>query len=203
SFLETWRELLRTELLTNSSGHLPHRYRQLAAKIPSDFPDLDVINLYLHPLVSDLAYTTTGLVFQPPRLDILACFAEDHFTWGDSLGILAHFADNLFAGLVIRELAQRALASDGLPSQVSPPSIIKKIVGRRSHQSTGHLSELRLVLSVDPSLLTHALSAITCRHDPARGAQIAVAQWLATKLPQVRAWVPQSMVDHVYPGLIL
>ncbi|KAJ7822021.1 hypothetical protein B0H14DRAFT_2598822 [Mycena olivaceomarginata] len=203
SFLETWCELSHAELLTNSSGHLPHRYRQLAAKIPSDFPDLDVINLYLHPLISDLAYTTTGLVFRPPRLDILACFAEDHFTWGDSLGILAHFANNLFVGLVIQELVQRALASDGLPSEVQPPSIIKKVVSRRSHQSTGHLAELHLVLSVDPSLITHALNAITCRHDPALGAQIAVAAWLATKLPQVRAWVPQSMVDRVYPGLVL
>ncbi|KAJ7767356.1 PIN domain-like protein [Mycena olivaceomarginata] len=154
-------------------------------------------------ITTAIALARAGLAFRPPRLDILACFAEDHFTWGDSLGILVHFADNLFAGLVIRELAQRALASDGLPSEVPPPSIIKKVVGRRSHQSTGHLAELRLVLSVDPSLLTHALNAITCRHDPALGAQIAVAAWLATKLPQVRTWVPQSMVDRVYPGLVL
>ncbi|KAF8150533.1 PIN domain-like protein [Mycena galopus ATCC 62051] len=202
-FLGMWRELLRTELSTNSSGHLPHLYKRLAAALPSDFPDLDVINLYLHPLVSDLAYTTRSLVLRPPRLEILARFAEDHFGWGHSLGILAHFADQLFAGLVIRELAQRALASDSLMPIMSPSAIIKQIVGHRTHQSTGHLAELRLVLSIDPSLLTHALQGIIGRRDPAQGVQAAVAAWLAIKLPKTRAWVSRSMVEHVYPTLVL
>jgi hypothetical protein len=77
-FLDSWRELLRTELQTNASGYLPHQCKQLATSIPVDFPDLKVINLYLHPIVTEHA-PATRMILHPPRLDILARFAEDHF----------------------------------------------------------------------------------------------------------------------------
>ncbi|KAJ6622743.1 PIN domain-like protein [Mycena sp. CBHHK59/15] len=202
-FLGTWRESLRSELSTNASGHLAHRCKQLAAGIPSDFPDLDVVNLYLHPIISELVPATRSLVFHPPQLDILARFAEDHFGWGDSIGILTHFADQLFAGLVVRELTQRALAVDSLAPPPDSPSIIQKIVGDRNHKSTGYLAELRLILSVDPTPLTYALQAVIGRRDPAQGAQAAVAAWITTDLPKVRVWVPKSMVEHVYPAIVL
>ncbi|KAJ7469079.1 PIN domain-like protein [Mycena latifolia] len=201
-FLETWRDSLRAELQTNTSGYLPHKCKQLAVSIPTDFPDLDVINLYRHPIVSHQA-ATRSLVFHPPRLDILARFAEDHFGWGDHVGILSHFADQLFAGLVIRELTERALALDALLPPQHSPSIIKCIVGNRHHKSTGHLAELRLVLNVDPTILTSALQAITGRRNPLQGTQAAVAAWITTTLPKVRVWVPRSMVEHVYPAMVL
>ncbi|KAJ7450491.1 PIN domain-like protein [Mycena galericulata] len=203
SFLETWRESLRSELSTNASGHLPHRYASLAAAIPSDFPDVNVVNLYLHPVVSEPLRVARHLVFQPPRFDILARFAEDHFGWGNSVGILTHFADQLFAGLVIRELTQRALAADQLAALPNLPSLIKSVVRDRAHKSTGHLSELRLMLNVDPTILTTALQAIAGRRDPPLGAQSVVTTWITTALPKVRVWVPKSMVEHVYPAMVL
>ncbi|KAJ7210195.1 PIN domain-like protein [Mycena rebaudengoi] len=201
-FLQTWRESLSLELSTNSSGHLPHRYHRLATNIPSEFPDLAVIDLYLHPLVSAIP-DVRSLVFCPPQLSLLARFAEDHFQWGNSVEILSHFSDLLFAGLVIRELTGRALAVDNLEPPTKSPSIIKKIVGDRRHATTGFLAELRLVLSVDPTTLTSALQAISGRRDPEQGAQQEVATWITTRLPKVRVWVPRSMVEHVYPALIL
>ncbi|KAJ7092238.1 PIN domain-like protein, partial [Mycena epipterygia] len=202
AFLKQWRDVLGAELSTNASGHLPHRYKQLAAEIPSDFPDLDIINLYLHPLVSEAPSTSRTLVLRPPRLDLLARFAEDHFGWGDSVGILTHFADQLFAGLAIRELVGQALATDGL-APLNHPSIVKKIVGTRNHKSTGYLAELRLVLAIDPTFLKHALQNIIGRHDPPQGTQAAVAAWIANDLPKTRVWVPRSILEHVYPGVVL
>ncbi|KAJ7318434.1 PIN domain-like protein [Mycena albidolilacea] len=201
-FLETWRTALRSELQTNTSGHLPHLYPQLAANIPADFPDLAVINLYRSPVISELE-VGRSLYFRPPRLDILARFAEDHFGWGDSVGILTHFADQLFAGLVVRELAHRASAADDLIIPTRSPSLIKSIVGERRHKTTGHLAELRLMLNLDPNILKSALQAITGRRDPELGAQAAVATWLTDFLPKVRVWVPQSMVEHVYRRIVL
>ncbi|KAJ7935691.1 PIN domain-like protein [Mycena leptocephala] len=180
-FLRNWREALRLELQTNTSGHLLHRYKQLAANIPPTFP-------------------TSSL--PSPRLGVLARFAEDHFGWGDSIGILTHFSDQLFAGLVIRELTCRALAADNLATLLDS-SIIKGIVGERHHKSTGYLAELRLMLDLDPSLLTSALQAINGTRDPGQGADAAVAAWITTTLPKVRVWVPKSMVEHVYPDIVL
>ncbi|KAJ7222390.1 PIN domain-like protein [Mycena pura] len=201
-FLKTWRELLCAELSTNSSGFLTHRHQQLAARVPNDFPDLDIINLYRHPLVN-LAPATRSLDLHPPNLDVLARFAEDHFRWGDSVGILTHFADQLFAGFVIRELVQQALALDR-QLLVSSVSIIKQIVGHRRHRSTGYLWELRVVLSINTALLLHTLQAIDGKRDPVLdGAKLSVKAWMASKLPKVRVWVAKSMVEHVYPSMVL
>ncbi|KAJ7875906.1 PIN domain-like protein [Mycena olivaceomarginata] len=201
-FLAAWRESLRSELQTNASGCLPHRCKRLAASIPADFPDLEVINLYLHPIVVEHT-STRPLILRPPRLDVLARFAEDHFGWGDSVGILAHFADHLFAGLVVRDLVQRALAMDDLLPPLAVPSIIDSIVRERHHKSTGFLAELRLMLDLDPTILISALQSIIGRRDPVQGAEAAVAVWLATDLPKVRVWVPKSMVEYVYPEIVL
>ncbi|KAJ7812941.1 hypothetical protein B0H14DRAFT_3751753 [Mycena olivaceomarginata] len=154
---------------------------QLAENIPADFPDLAVMDLYRSPVISELE-VGRSLDFHPPRLDILARFAEDHFGWGDSVGILTHFADQLFAGLVVRELVLRASAADDLVTLTRSPSLIKSIVGERRHKTTGHLAELRLMLNLDPDILKSALQAITGR---------------------LRVWVPQSMVEHIYPHIIL
>jgi hypothetical protein len=201
-FLETWREALRSELRTNASGHLPHRYNQLATNIPADFPDLGVVNLYLHPIVVE-GPTTKTLTYRTPQLDVLARFAEDHFSWGHGVGILTHFAEHLFAGLVIRELAHRALAIDegALPPQSA--SLIKSIVGNRSHKSTGYLSELRLTLSLDRNILTSALQAITGKRDPREGSRTAVTAWLTSTLPNVRVWVPKAMLEHISLAMVL
>ncbi|KAJ7908583.1 hypothetical protein B0H13DRAFT_2496495 [Mycena leptocephala] len=122
--------------------------------------------------------------------------------WGDNLGILTHFSDQLFAGLVIRELARQALATYNLATPLDS-SIIKGIIGERHHKSTGYLAELRLMLDLDPSLLTSALQAINGTRDPGQGAEAAVAAWITTTLPKVRVWDPKSMVEHVYPDIVL
>ncbi|KAJ7727690.1 PIN domain-like protein [Mycena olivaceomarginata] len=194
-FLCTWRYSLCAELRTNASGHLPRRYSQLAAAVPADFPDLEVINLYLHPIVAECVPAHV-LILQPPRLNVLARFAEDHFGWGDSVGILNHFADHLFPGLVVRDLVQRALALDHLMLPPNNPSMVKSI-------SMGFLAELRLVLDLDAGILTSALEAASGRRDPGPGREAAIALWITTRLPKVRAWVPKSMIEYVYAGIVL
>ncbi|KAK7053587.1 PIN domain-like protein [Favolaschia claudopus] len=204
TFLDQWRVLVQRELQMNSSGKLPHRCPSLAANIPNDFPDLHVINLYLHPTVAKLECgPPIALSLNPPRLDVLACFAEVHFAWGDSVGILTHFANSLFGGLVVRGLVDAALTFDNPSPFGLAPSIITSVVGERTHRSTGFLAELRLVPKIHPDFLTVALDAIKGQRDPADGAKAAIAEWIKTRLPKIRAWVPRSMVELVYPSLVL
>ncbi|KAK7027188.1 PIN domain-like protein [Favolaschia claudopus] len=173
-------------------------YPALAAKIPDNFPALDIIHLYLHPIVAH-GSTPASLSLNSPRLDVLARFAEAHFAWGDSVGILTHFADRLFAGLVVRGLVHAALALDdphSFPSSFSPPPTIGSIVGDRAHISTGFLAELRLVPQIGPDLLRSALNSIEGRRDAAAGAQAAVSEWINNRLPKARA----SLHRHVPRG---
>ncbi|KAJ7691889.1 PIN domain-like protein [Mycena rosella] len=201
-FLESWRDCLRSELRTNASNHVPHQCKQLALAIPLDFPDLTVINFYLHPVISEHA-APTDLGFQSPRLGVLASFAEEHFQWGDSIGILRHFTEQLFGGLVIRELTCCAFTSDHGANGLNSPSIIKSIVGSRNPKSMGHLSELRLMLCLDPIILTSALHSLIGSHDPEGGAQIAVTAWFSTVFPKIRVWAPKAMVEQVHPEMVL
>ncbi|KAJ7651099.1 PIN domain-like protein [Roridomyces roridus] len=198
--VDAWRQALRLEMQTNNSGHLPHRCKALADKIPHDFPDLDIINLYLRPIVSN--GTLIPLTLHPPRLDILARFTETHFPWGNSFGILDHFADQIFPGLVVRELVQGALANDGFFVQEQSKSIIRRIVGDRRHTSTGQLAQLRVLLNMDPAILQAALGAITGKRDSAASKAAAVV-WVTQSLPKQRAWVPQSMVEHLSASMVL
>ncbi|KAK6966725.1 XPG I-region-domain-containing protein [Favolaschia claudopus] len=167
---------LRSELRTNASGKLQHRYPALAAKIPDNFPPLDIINLYLHPIIAERD-TPISLALNSAKLDILARFAEAHFGWGDSIGILTHFADSLFAGLVVR-------VDNPSPSSLTLSSTVGAIVGNRAHKSTGFLAELRLVPEISPVVLTSALGAIHGERDPAGGAEAAVADWIKTRPPK-------------------
>ncbi|KAK6981426.1 PIN domain-like protein [Favolaschia claudopus] len=170
-FLDQWRLSLRSELRTNASGKLQHRYPALAAKIPDNFPPLDIINLYLHPIIAERD-TPISLALNSAKLDILARFAEAHFGWG---------------------LVYAALAVDNpSPSSLTLSSTVGAIVGNRAHKSTGFLAELRLVPEISPVVLTSALGAIHGERDPAGGAEAAVADWIKTRLPKIRAWVESA-----------
>ena len=54
AFLAAWRRGVASELRTNCSGMLDKCRPRLAQSIPSDFPDINVINLYLTPITSHL-----------------------------------------------------------------------------------------------------------------------------------------------------
>ncbi|KAJ7499115.1 PIN domain-like protein [Mycena latifolia] len=51
--LSAWRDSIRQELRTNSSGLLAKRQPKLADQIPDTFPNLDVAHLYLDPRTSE------------------------------------------------------------------------------------------------------------------------------------------------------
>lgn len=48
--LQEWRERLQYELETNESGYFAKRHKTV--KVPADFPDRNILNLYLKPAVS-------------------------------------------------------------------------------------------------------------------------------------------------------
>ncbi|OJA14255.1 hypothetical protein AZE42_10491 [Rhizopogon vesiculosus] len=82
SMLETWRGCLRTILV---NGTLGRKHLTLAASIPADFPSIDVMRLYLHPVTSwsDTDGSPTLPQFGPTQPDLmcLAKFCKVHLGW--------------------------------------------------------------------------------------------------------------------------
>jgi Holliday junction resolvase YEN1 len=87
--LSRWREAIRDELRTNSSGHLANHYLELADEIPDTFPDLKVVDSYMNPLTSGSPHYI-GLMpdfkFWKPRepaVHQLSIFCSSVFGWHD------------------------------------------------------------------------------------------------------------------------
>ncbi|KAG1883366.1 hypothetical protein F4604DRAFT_1677699 [Suillus subluteus] len=80
--LETWRDRLRTVLV---DGTLGRKYPTLAASIPADFPSVEVMRLYLHPVTTwtDGASSSLLLQFNPtqPNIARLAAFCQARLGW--------------------------------------------------------------------------------------------------------------------------
>jgi Holliday junction resolvase YEN1 len=169
AFLVVWRELLIHELQTNQSGYLHKRLPILAASVPPNFPDLKIINLYLNPVTSKHEQHKGAVAIiakQGPDLVRLAQFAEEHFVWGDSAGILKRFSSCVFPGLALRELLSAVQDVDrGI--QPKAPSMIGKIHGQRqpSRASADRALEVRASLVVSRSTINAICDGLVGKWD--------------------------------------
>ena len=80
-FLTAWRDELRNELLMDSQKIIGRRYPAAAHSIPDDFPNLTVLQNYMHPLTSWSTGPPSPLPPSPashePNIHKIAKFAVD------------------------------------------------------------------------------------------------------------------------------
>ncbi|KAM0515791.1 hypothetical protein ACHAPE_005870 [Trichoderma viride] len=134
--LRRWKASLIHELKTNESKYFKTRHKSLT--IPEDFPNMEVLRYYTHPVVSP-----------EPMLDIirhrlretreiqlegLREFARETFNWDFRIGAIK-FIRVLSEGLFVNRLHQDGVDGD---------SLVQKVSSQRNHFSTDGTSELRL-----------------------------------------------------------
>ncbi|KAL6694621.1 hypothetical protein J3F84DRAFT_377418 [Trichoderma pleuroticola] len=134
--IRQWKKSLTHELQTNESKYFRTRHKALV--IPEDFPSVEVLRYYTHPVVSP--ESTLEVVRQrlnetrEIQLDGLREFARETFNWDFRIGAIK-FIRVLSEGLFVNRMYQDGVNGD---------SFVKKISGRRNHFSTDNTSELRL-----------------------------------------------------------
>ncbi|KAL6871943.1 hypothetical protein J3F83DRAFT_733231 [Trichoderma novae-zelandiae] len=134
--LRKWKASLTHELQTNESKFFRTRHKALA--IPEDFPNLEALRYYTHPVVSP--ESTLQAVRQKLsetrdiQLEGLREFARETFNWDFRIGAIK-FIRVLSEGLFVNRIHQGGIDGDAL---------VKKISGRRTHFSTDGTPELRL-----------------------------------------------------------
>lgn len=107
--LATWRIALTVELRNNSAGFLDKRHPKLADAFPGNFPDLDVVELYMDPLTSwSSRFTGTPPVTSlwapgEPNLHQLSAFCVAHFGW--QADIQSRFKANLWPGVAFQMIS--------------------------------------------------------------------------------------------------
>lgn len=148
--LRAWREDLARELRTNEGGFFRVRHRALA--IPEDFPDVEVLRYYTHPVVSrDGAVERLRREMATRReIDVvgLRAFTAETFDWAYRAGAVKFirvFAPSLLVRALL-ELGRQDLASDDPEAREEAESrLVRSIRSRRTHASTDETPELRVV----------------------------------------------------------
>ena len=107
SFLVDWREKLRNQLMYDSDGLIGQKFPSLAKKISKSFPEINVLRLYANPITTwtfgDGPDTSRWRPGQPDLAQI-AVLCEKSFSWGSSGHLVNRFQDNLWRGIVVRQL---------------------------------------------------------------------------------------------------
>ncbi|UKZ95545.1 uncharacterized protein TrAFT101_010378 [Trichoderma asperellum] len=134
--LRLWKASLIHELQTNESKYFRIRHKSLT--IPEDFPNMEVLRYYTHPVVSP--ESTLDIIRHKLRetreiqLEGLREFARETFNWDFRIGAIK-FIRVLSEGLFVSRLHQDGVDGD---------SLVQKVSSRRNHFSTDGTSELRL-----------------------------------------------------------
>ncbi|EDR06826.1 uncharacterized protein LACBIDRAFT_299727 [Laccaria bicolor S238N-H82] len=107
-FLNDWRNKLANELLYDPHGVMGMKHPALAQNIPLDFPKLDILRLYTHPLTSWSEHgngpDTTSWGLHQLNLAKLAVLCEKSFSWGSAGVIVPRFCMNVWPAAVMRML---------------------------------------------------------------------------------------------------
>ncbi|KAI0156414.1 hypothetical protein GGR57DRAFT_463376 [Xylariaceae sp. FL1272] len=149
SELASWKEWLIYELRHNESGFF--RTRHKALNIPDNFPNMDILRYYTHPVVSS-ASTMDRLKQQewdrPIDVQGLREFVRETFDWSYRIGAIKYIKV-LAPCLLVRKMMQRSVASDHSSAILDMTEkgefdLVKSITSRRAHFSTDATSELRM-----------------------------------------------------------
>ncbi|KAF4508376.1 hypothetical protein G6O67_004761 [Ophiocordyceps sinensis] len=123
-----WRDSLIHELGTNENRHFRTKHKALV--VPDDFPSLEVLRYYTHPVVSQQSGLDSVRVKlqrkQELHLDALREFARETFGWDFRIGAVKF----------IRVLSQALLVHHMCQQREDSQQYVKRISGRREHSST-------------------------------------------------------------------
>ncbi|KAI5926068.1 hypothetical protein F4810DRAFT_622364 [Camillea tinctor] len=149
SELASWREWLIYELRHNESGFFRTRHKALT--IPEDFPNMEILRYYTHPVVSP-ASTLDRLRQQtwdkPVDVVGLREFVQETFDWSYRIGAIK-FIRVLAPALLVRKFMARGLEQDNgsqdtETAEREESELVKAITSRRTHFSTDATPELRI-----------------------------------------------------------
>ncbi|KJZ78795.1 hypothetical protein HIM_01568 [Hirsutella minnesotensis 3608] len=134
--IRAWRDDLIQQLRTNDKGHFRTKHKALV--IPDEFPNLEVLRYYTHPVVSPQpnldAVRHEFARKRDLQLEALREFTRETFDWDFRIGAIKF----------IRVLGQALLVRNILQERIDDNFCVKRITGRRQHFSTDATPELRL-----------------------------------------------------------
>lgn len=148
---EAWRTDLAHEVQTNQSKFF--RVKHKALQIPADFPNMEVLGYYTHPVVSSSSkiLKLKDDIKWDGDIDVqgLRIFVADAFEWTSKIGAIK-FIRGLAPVLLVHKLRVRGdrRASgygDLILTAINEMELVRSICGQRVHICTDGMQELRVV----------------------------------------------------------
>lgn len=147
--LEDWRADLKNELVTNASRFF--RTKHKALKIPEDFPNMDVLRYYTHPVVSPTSALDRlrNQSWNTP-MDVLGLreFVGETFDWNyrdGAIKFIRVLAPCLLVQKIMRLSGSDVHRSDNVEQlQKEETDLVRSVTNRREHFSTDATPELRI-----------------------------------------------------------
>jgi Holliday junction resolvase YEN1 len=148
--LDEWKADFLHQLRTNEKGYFRTKHKALA--IPDNFPNMDVLRYYTHPVVSQQA-TVERLGQDFPSktaVDIagLREFVRETFDWTYRVGavkLVRVLAPSLLVQSLLDASTDEVTASQDRDAEKRKESVVvKAISNRRTHFSTDAMPELRI-----------------------------------------------------------
>ncbi|KAG5926128.1 hypothetical protein E4U42_003592 [Claviceps africana] len=202
-----WRRRLIHELQTNEQKFFRTKHKKLV--IPDDFPNIEVLRYYTHPVVSpesSLQDIKQKVVRKSDiQLEALREFTRETFDWDYRIGAIK-FVRVLGQALLVQKIAEEAEAA---------AQHILRISGRRTHFSTDSMPELRVsyipeeVVPIDVSnevdeVIQHDRGALALNSDEEfemlPGAVEETAKIFDITKPDL-AWVLEGLVKTCTPSV--
>jgi holliday junction resolvase YEN1 len=219
--LREWKEDLRRELQTNENKFFRTKHKALT--IPDEFPSMEVLRYYTHPVVSEPEAIEALLhreLLSRKEIDIrgLRAFTAETFDWVYKIGAVK-FIRVLAPGLLnqaLMDLSLKQLESDDPDVRESVEAeVVKSISTRRTHSSTDGTAELRIsyipshVVGIDLDAeevevaSTYGRSGLALNSDDERDEQFGDAEAGPKKvfdpLQPDLAWVPETVAKLGVP----
>jgi len=105
--------VLHHKLCTNASGLASQKSPKLAQCITDDFPQLDVLHCYTHPVTSEAHIQGLDTLWlKSPCITNIAHVCKMYFEWGIEPTVMKHFRCFLWPSVMLRGLLQVALEKD-------------------------------------------------------------------------------------------
>ncbi|KAK0658292.1 hypothetical protein QBC41DRAFT_351419 [Cercophora samala] len=150
--VQAWRERLRHEWDTNESGYFRTKHKGLA--IPEDFPDLEILRYYTHPVVSTHATVNKlkanfpNKMTSPVDVTGLREFVGETFDWqyrGGAVNLIRKLAHGLLVQFLLERSSEgKDYGDDADLMAEEEGALITGIKSRRAHHSTDETPELRV-----------------------------------------------------------
>ncbi|KAF8233962.1 hypothetical protein L208DRAFT_1264094 [Tricholoma matsutake] len=194
-FLSAWRAQMHLELSTNLHGFLPHRSIVQASKLKvSALPNVDVLNLYLHPKTSwtvglgahvrDTIATSWQL--HESVIHEITTFCQQHLGWSDLAALLKRFKNVLWGGVICMFCSPLVLFDDIEHNLATPNTrthVLKISPKPRTVQSSNGTTFTYQRLTVTIRDFVHLMGCIV---PPENNPSISI-----------NLWVPQSLTCSV------